>query len=165
MVGKKTIQKLKDLWNKAIGSGCSPYKLAYSFSIGVFISFSPFPFLHSILMIAAHFLLRLNFPILFLATSLNNPWTAIPFFSCDYLVGKWLLHSCIGWVPSWTITLPNLFGSGEICLWSFLIGGNILGIITALISYPCMLYIFKKFYQNQSSARSSLSKDPYNENH
>jgi hypothetical protein len=66
----------------------------------------------------------------------------IPFFSCDYAFGYWLLHSLLGWTPSWTLSLAKLFGSGKICVWSFLIGGNVLGIVAAFIAYPVANRIF-----------------------
>lgn len=66
----------------------------------------------------------------------------IPFFSFDYAFGYWFLHSLLGIEPSWSLSLANLFGSGKICVWSFLVGGNVLGILAGLISYPIMHRIF-----------------------
>jgi len=67
----------------------------------------------------------------------------IPFYSGGYAFGYWLVHNLLGLNPTWVISLAKLFGSGTICLWSFLIGGNILGIAAALICYPIMRIIFK----------------------
>lgn len=140
-------QKAKRVFYRAMNSNCSPHKLALSFSIGLFIAFSPFPGGHTIMMLAAHWLFRLNFPILFFSTSINNPWTIVPFYAFDYSFGYWFVHSFLGWSPSWIISLEKIFGSGKICLWSFFIGGNVLGIAAGLISYPIMLWFFGRFVE------------------
>lgn len=137
-------ERVKDVFNKALKSNSSPSKLALSFCIGVYIAFSPFPGAHTIMMLAAQWLFKLNFPILFFATALNNPWTAIPFFIVDYSFGYWFVHSLLGLDPVWAISLKRFLGMGEVCLWSFLVGGNLLGIGSALLSYPVMTRIFKR---------------------
>jgi len=138
------IKRCKDFFKNALTSGCTPERLTRSFCIGIYIAFSPFPGAHTIMMFAAKYLFDLHFPTLFFATSFNNPWTMVPFFSADYAFGYWFLHSFIGWDPGWAISLAKVFGSGTICIWSFLIGGNVLGIAGAALSYPIMSIIFKR---------------------
>lgn len=142
--------KTKNVFRKAVRGNDSPTKLALSFSIGIFIAFSPLPGVHTLMMFLAKWLFNLNFPILFVATSFNNPWTILPFYALDYSVGYWILYSFFGWNPSaggiiplWVISLERIFGSGKICIWSFLIGGNVLGAIFALLSYPFILRFFR----------------------
>jgi uncharacterized protein (DUF2062 family) len=137
--------KFKKVLHKAFEEGSCPKKMALSFCAGIYIAFSPFPGGHTIMMLISKWLFRLNFPVLFFATSINNPWTAIPFFSLDYVFGYWLTHSVIGWDPGWNISLAKFFGSGEICLWSFLLGGNILGIAGAILCYPAIRKLFERF--------------------
>jgi len=141
----KIIEKIKKIIIKAFSSGWSAEKLTQSFCIGIFIAFSPFPGAHTIMMLIAKWLFRLNFPILFIATSFNNPWTMIPFYSSDYVFGYWLLHKVFNWDPGWYIPLAKIFGSGKICILSFLIGGNILGIVSSILCYPFIKMLFKKF--------------------
>ena len=147
---KFLLSGLKSRLMKMLASGTSPNKLAMSCSIGMYIAFSPFPGAHTIMMIAAQWMFRLNFPALFFFTSLNNPWTMIPFFSGDYLFGYWLIHKVFMWNPKWVIPLAKIFGSGNVCIWSFLIGGNILGIVSALICYPIMFFLFNKFCSSRA---------------
>lgn len=144
------LEKIKHVFYKAVRSNNSPAKLALSFAVGIFIAFSPFPGGHTAMMLAARWALGLNFPILFFATSLNNPWTMVPFYALDYSFGYWFVRSALGWQPSWIISLEKIFGSGTICLWSFLIGGGVLGLLAAGISYPVMLCLF----QTMSTSRS-----------
>lgn len=136
-------RKAKEIFYKALKSNSSPSKLALSFAVGVFIAFSPFPGGHTIIMLAANWLFRLNFPVLFFSTSFNNPWTLVPFCVLEYSFGYWFLRSFLGLNPTWVISLEKIFGSGKICLWSFFFGGTFLGAVAALISYPIMLKIFK----------------------
>jgi len=143
-------ERIKNIFYNAIKANSSPYKLALSFSVGIFIAFSPYPGAHTIIMLASRWLFGLNFPVLFFATSFNNPWTCLPFFAFDYSFGYWFVHSFLGWEPSFVISLERIFGSGEVCIWSFLIGGNILGIVCAILSYPVMLLIFKSLSDRES---------------
>jgi uncharacterized protein len=140
-------QKIIDIFKKALTSGITPQKLTYSFCIGIYIAFSPYPGLHTLLMFIFSFLFGLHFPTVFLATSFNNPWTIVPFYSCDYAFGHWLLHSALKIHPTWSITLSKLFGSGTICVWSFLVGGNILGVLAAIAAYPLARLLFNRIAQ------------------
>jgi hypothetical protein len=134
--------KVKKAFYNALTINASPHKLALSFAIGVFIAFSPFPGGHTVIMFIAKWLFNLNFPILFFATSFNNPWTMIPVYSFDYVFGYWFLRSFLGFNPSWVISLEKIFGSGKICIWSFFVGGHVIGIFCALLSYPIMHKLF-----------------------
>ncbi|MCK4650702.1 DUF2062 domain-containing protein [Candidatus Babeliales bacterium] len=139
------LEKIKKKFKSALTSGWTIQKLTLSFCIGIYIAFSPVPGGHTIMMLFAKWLFNLNLPVTFMASSLNNPWTIIPFFSLDYAFGYWFLHKLMGLNPTWVISLAKIFGSGKICLWSFFIGGNILGIFFALICYPIIYIFFKKF--------------------
>ncbi|MFA6527197.1 MAG: DUF2062 domain-containing protein [Candidatus Babeliales bacterium] len=147
---KTWTEKLKHIFYKALLEGCTPEKLTRSFCLGIYISFSPFPGLHTVMMIASMYLFDVHLPTLFLATSINNPWTMAPFFTTDYFFGRWLLHSFLAIHPTWVITLPKIFGSGTICLWSFLIGGNVLGVVCAMALWPFASVIFKKLSQGRN---------------
>jgi len=137
-------KKISDGLKNAVTAGSSPQQLTYSFCIGLYIAFSPFPGAHTIMMFLSKYLFGLHLPTLFFATNLNNPWTMIPFYTFDYVVGYWITHSLIGLNPTWTISLAKLFGSGNICLWSFFVGGNLLGLLAAIIAYPIAKVAFEK---------------------
>jgi len=140
--------KLRDSFSHAMRSGKSPHVLALAFCVGIYVAFSPFPMAHTVMIVIFSWLLGLNFPIMFIAASINNPWTMIPFYSIDYAFGFWFVHNLLGLEPTWVISLVKIFGYGKICLWSFLIGGNVLGIVAGLICYPIAYYFFKKFVKS-----------------
>ena len=143
-------EKIKKIFKQALSSDFTAQKLAQSFAIGLYIAFSPFPGAHTIMVLTAKWLFRLNLPIVFIASSLNNPWTIIPFFTGDYMFGHWLIHNVFHWHPTFIIPLAKIFGSGQICLCSFLIGGNILGICAAFLSYPFVKVVFRKLMARQA---------------
>ena len=138
-----------------LSSNSSPQTLARSCAFGFFIACFPVPGTHSLLMLACKYLFNVNLPLLFLTTSINNPWTMIPFFTGEYLFGYWLMHSILQWNPQWYISLEKIFGSGTICLWSFFIGGTIIGIVSSLISYPIILWLIIRSKSNQATRVTS----------
>ena len=143
---KSGLKKIKSVFKNALTSGWSVDKLTQSFCVGIFIAFFPIPGSHTVMMFLCKWLFNLNFPILFISTSFNNPWTMIPFFSFDYIFGYWFTHSFLGWDPGWVISLHKVFGAGEVCLWSFFIGGNILGIVSAILAYPFVNFMFSRLF-------------------
>ena len=143
--------KIKNIVKKMLGSGLDAHTLALSFCIGLYTAFSPFPGLHLVMTVAATYLFGLHFPTVFIACSLNNPWTMIPFYSADYAFGYWFVHTLLGYTPSYVLSLKFLFGSGSICLISFLIGGNILGITLASVSYPLIKKVIAKALATQQN--------------
>ncbi|KKP23809.1 MAG: hypothetical protein SZ59_C0003G0033 [candidate division TM6 bacterium GW2011_GWF2_28_16] len=139
----QVFEKIKSIIKNAFTQGWTAKKLALSFSMGIYTAFSPLPGVHTAMMFLFKWLFKLNFPILFIATSFNNPWTMVPFYTLDYVFGYWFLHVFLKINPSWTISLAKIFGSGKICVWSFLVGGNILGLFFGLLTYPVIYFLFK----------------------
>jgi uncharacterized protein (DUF2062 family) len=137
-------KRIRAFFKNALLSGATPQRLSLSCCSGLYIAFSPFPGVHTILMFVFNYFLKLHFPTLLVITSINNPWTMIPFYTFDYAFGYWVTHSLMGWTPSWILSLTKIFGTGKICIWSFLIGGNILGIIAAFSSYPLFIWLFTR---------------------
>ncbi|MFA6263513.1 MAG: DUF2062 domain-containing protein [Candidatus Babeliales bacterium] len=152
-------KKISAFFQNALLSGCTPQRLTLSCCLGLYIAFSPFPGVHTIIMLACNYFFNLHFPTLLIATSINNPWTMIPFYLFDYNFGYWFVHSLMGWQPSLVFSLTKIFGSTKICIWSFLIGGNVAGIAVALVSYPLLLWFFTRlashFNNNENMSMKS----------
>ncbi len=136
----------------------SPSTLALSFCIGSYIAFSPFIFLHTVMVFIFGWLFKLNIPVTFAAScGINNPWTAVPIYVIDYVFGYWMVHS-VGKMelsnPSWMCWIENFIQNtlhlSKPCLWSFLIGGNLLGIIVSIVLYPVMKKIFTLLMKEKS---------------
>src|SRR5580765_3668012 len=65
-----------------------PRKLSFSVAVSVFIAFSPFVGLHTVMVFAFSWFFALNVGILLaLSNSINNPWTMLPIYATDHVVG------------------------------------------------------------------------------
>lgn len=130
----------------------SPQAFAFAFSVGVYIGFSPFPGFHTAMVLAVSWLWGLSMPVVFAASCLiNSPWTMVPVYAADYVVGDWVCSGLCGfdmlgtnpaWMSGFNTWLSYYTGFQGVSLYSFLIGGNLLGIGAALALYPIMRYVF-----------------------
>src|SRR5712672_4876987 len=69
-----------------------PERTALAFSIGVFIAFSPFLGLHTILATLIAFQFRFNKIAVYSGTFINNPFlTLVPIIIASYAIGAFLL--------------------------------------------------------------------------
>lgn len=145
------VSYLQQICERFLSINASPKKIAISLSVGIYIAFSPFIGLHTLMVLAASWCFRLPIAVIFAAScSINNPWTALPIYSLDYGFGYWIIYHLCGCSrmpnPSWYTYCANYLyaklGIPSFCVWSFLIGGNILGIIIATVAYPVFYSIF-----------------------
>ncbi len=143
---------LKKFIKKLVYQERSPEKLALSLSMGTYIAFSPFLCLHTAMVFLFTWIFGLNFSVT-LASScfINNPWTMLPVYSAGYGLGYWILHKVLDfdlflaepqWMHSINVFFENTIGIAKPCLWSFLLGGNILGIVLGVILFPIMKKVF-----------------------
>ena len=133
-----------------------PERTALAFSIGVFIAFSPFLGLHTIVATLIAFAFRFNKVAIYTGTFLNNPpLTLVPIIVASYAVGALVLgrplkipddgvellkspHLLTGdyyrklFVQSWNIVEP------------FALGGVILSVVCSLIAYPLTLRALRR---------------------
>ena len=136
----------------------NPRTLAFACVLGVYIGISPFPGFHTLMTFIFAWLFSVNVAVV-LAVSMfiNNPWTMLPVYSFDHLFGTWLLKSLhidyVQWDPSWMESF-NMFvkkhiGISGLSPIAFIVGGNVLAIGMALISYPLLKRIFARYYLNK----------------
>lgn len=132
-----------------------PERTALAFSIGVFIAFSPFLGLHTIMAVAVAFLFRFNKVAIFTGTFVNNPFlTLVPIVVASYAVGAFLLGQPLG-LPSESRELllnPHLtdrgywralFVESRNVLLPFALGGMLLSIVFSLLAYPLTLRLLR----------------------
>ena len=124
-----------------------PERTALAFSIGVFIAFSPFLGLHTILATLIAFLFRFNKIAIYAGTFVNNPLLLVPIIVASYAVGAFFLGRPLR-IPAAGVELlksPHLltanyyqqvFSEGWHIVWPFSIGGLMLSVICSLIAYP-----------------------------
>lgn len=129
----------------------TPERTALAFSVGVFIGFSPFLGLHTLLAIGASFLFRLNRVATVLGSWSNVPWLLVPYYGFTTWLGIWLLGMPEG------VSLPSV-GFSEIFTaefwiwlgrqWPLLIpafvGSSIGAVVLAAAAYPLALALTRK---------------------
>jgi uncharacterized protein len=128
-----------------------PERTALAFSIGIFIAFSPFLGLHTIMATVLAFSFRFNKIAIYAGTFVNNPFlTLVPIIFASYATGALLLGRPLA-LPTGSMELlrdPHLLTGGwwgELfrrstdVLLPFAIGGMVLSVICSIIAYPLTL--------------------------
>ena len=133
-----------------------PERTALAFSIGVFIAFSPFLGLHTIMATVIAFAFRFNKIAIYTGTFINNPiLTLVPIIILSYAVGAFFLGRPLS-IPDEGVELlknPELFSRdyyGRLfvqswgIVWPFAVGGTILSVVCSLGAYPITLWALRK---------------------
>ena len=139
-----------------------PERTALAFSIGVFIAFSPFLGLHTIMATVLAFIFRFNKIAIYTGTFVNNPFlTLVPIIVASYAIGAFVLGRPLR-IPDEGLELlksPRIF-SGEYyrllfaqswnVLWPFSVGGMTLSVVCSLIAYPLTLRALRAYRSHKS---------------
>ncbi len=133
-----------------------PERTALAFSIGIFIAFSPFLGLHTLMATAIAFFFRFNKIAVYAGTFVNNPFlTLVPIILVSYWLGALVMGRSLS-LPAEGMELlrsPHLFDGGywqklTANLWEvvvpFSIGGTILSIVCSLAAYPVTLSLLRR---------------------
>lgn len=128
-----------------------PERTALAFSIGVFIAFSPFLGLHTILATFIAFVFRFNKVAIYTGTFVNNPpLTLVPIIVASYAVGAFFMGRPLRIPPEGVELLKNphlltgeyyrrLFVQSLSIVVPFALGGMVLSVVCSLIAYPLTL--------------------------
>jgi uncharacterized protein (DUF2062 family) len=132
-----------------------PERTALAFSIGIFIAFSPFLGLHTLMATALAFLFRFNKVAIYSGTFVNNPFlTLVPIILASYAVGALLLGRTLSLPEGGAALLRDphpldtaywaaLFErSGDVLL-PFALGGTVLSVVCSLAAYPVTLHFLR----------------------
>jgi uncharacterized protein (DUF2062 family) len=148
-----------------------PERTALAFSVGVFIAFSPFLGLHTIMATLVAFLFRFNKIAIYTGTFVNNPFlTLVPIIAASYAVGAAILRRPFS-LPDegWRLLQdPHLFAAAYwqqlfTHLWDivlpFSIGGIALSVICSLAAYPVTLKLLRRRARNKSKYEVGTMND------
>lgn len=123
----------------------SPQRTALAFAVGVFIAFSPAYGLHTVMVVLCTWLFGLNFVALLAGAFVNNPWTIVPILGASYWTGALLLGQPDSPVFSWDdLSFAGIYAQVLPYAVPFILGGFILSVIGALISYPVAYLLVQK---------------------
>jgi uncharacterized protein (DUF2062 family) len=132
-----------------------PERTALAFSIGVFIAFSPFLGLHTILATSIAFIFRFNKLAIYSGTFINNPFlTLVPIIIASYAIGAFLLGRPLRISPEGVELLRNphlltadyyhkVFRESWQIVWPFTVGATVLSVVCSLIAYPVTLWLLR----------------------
>ena len=134
-----------------------PERTALAFSIGIFIAFSPFLGLHTIMATVIAFVFRFNKIAIYTGTFINNPiFTLVPIIIASYAVGAFVLGRPLR-IPDEGLELlknPHIF-SGDYyrrifvqswdIVWPFAVGGTVLSVVCSVLAYPLTLRALRAY--------------------
>ena len=141
-----------------------PERTALAFAVGVFIAFSPFLGLHTILATLVAFLFRFNKIAIYTGTFVNNPFlTLVPITLASYGLGARLLGRPAR-LPRGGLALlkephpltagywHELFTHGWDVLLPFAVGGTLLSFVCSLAAYPVTLHLLRAHRRRKERA-------------
>ena len=132
-----------------------PERTALAFSVGVFIAFSPFLGLHTLMATVAAFAFRFNKIAIYTGTFINNPFlTLVPIIVASYAVGALVMGRPLA-LPEGALELlrePRLLTASywrQLLdrLWDvvlpFSVGATVLSVVCSLAAYPVTLKLLR----------------------
>ena len=132
-----------------------PERTALAFAIGVFIAFSPFLGLHTIMATVIAFVFRFNKIAIYTGTFINNPiFTLVPIIAFSYGVGALLLGLPLS-IPDEAVALlknpelltaeyyERLFVQSWHLVRPFMVGGMVLSVVCSVVAYPLTLRLLR----------------------
>jgi uncharacterized protein (DUF2062 family) len=124
----------------------SPERTALAFALGVFIAFFPAYGLHTAMILVCTWRFGLNFAALFLGASLCNPWTMVPFFGLTFWTGALLMSGTEAPSFNWSdLSLAGIYQQILPYALTFAVGGFVLSVIGALLTYPIAYFVINKY--------------------
>lgn len=124
----------------------SPHRTAMAVAVGVFIAFSPTYGLHTVSVIFLAWLFRLNFFAMLAGALINNPWTLVPILGATFWTGFAVLGMPHPPTQSWDdLSLEALYETILPYAGPFFLGGFILSLGGALISYPIAVVMIARY--------------------
>ena len=153
-----TWSRIKKTAKQVLHLGDPPSRTALAFAIGVFIGFSPLYGLHTISVLLCSWAFRLNVVAMLAGSFINNPWTVLPILGSTMWVGLRLVPVDASPPLDWTdFTFQVLGQQFHHFLLPFVLGGTLLGIMGALLTYPIVFIGLQRYRETQRRLSSALA--------
>ncbi len=152
------VQPIYKLLKSFVTLESCPRRLVASLCVGIYIAFSPFVGLHTIMAFAFSWLFALNSAVvLAVSVIINNPCTMLPIYAADYILGAQVLgflgFNSVSANPYWLTWANQLIATytdfKNISLWAFLLGGNLLGVSISVMVYPILKRVLLRFMKEK----------------
>lgn len=146
------IKKIRHYYHELLLSHATPTDVAYGFALGVFISITPTLGLHMVLAIALAAVFKKNKIAAIIGAWVNNPLTIFPIYYYAYRLGEWVLRDPRpkNLRPE---SLKDVFHLSKELMIPLWIGGILLGLITAIVAYYLVLWIYPRLKQRVEKLR------------
>ena len=126
----------------------SPQRTALAFAVGTAIAFCPLYGFHMILVGLCTWAFGLNFVALLAGALINNPWTIVPILGTTYWTGAVIIGQPKSPSFDWNdLGIRAIYEQVMPYALPFAIGGILLSILSAALSYPLALYLISKHRQ------------------
>ena len=131
----------------------SPHEIAMGFALGVFVGLLPIIPFQVLTVILLSFLLRANKLAAIIGTFPTNPVTLVPFYTFFYMVGRTIVPFQVNaeFDPK-QIEMMQLYKQGISYFATMFVGGLVLAIPLAYVSYKVVYYIVAR-YQRRKAER------------
>ena len=158
---------LRPTFRRLLALDDPPERTALAFSIGVFVAFSPFLGLHTILATLIAFAFRFNKIAIYTGTFVNNPFlTLAPIIVASYAVGAVLLGRPLRIPPEGMELLRHprpfsgsyyhqIFSQSWQLVEPFAVGGMVLSVVCSLAAYPITLWALRAHRRRQAHSQDS----------
>ena len=148
-----SIQRIRTQLHQILHLDESPRRTALAFAIGVFIAFSPTHGLHTLMVLFCTWAFRLNFLALMAGALVNNPWTLVPILGATLWTGLVVLGMPPVEALTWSdASFAAVYRQVRPYILPFLVGGLLLSVLGAAISYPISYWIISKYRVRKTPA-------------
>ena len=135
----------------------SPHRTALAFAVGSGIAFCPLYGFHMVLVGLCTWAFKLNFIALLAGALINNPWTIVPILGATYWTGAVLLSRSESPSFDWSeLGFRAIYEQVMPYAVPFAVGGVVLSLIAAILSYPLALYLITKHRHNSARRTEAL---------
>lgn len=124
-----------------------PHKMAFAFSLGIFIAFSPWIGLHILSCIFFAWFFRVSKFVVLTASFANNPWTMVPIYAFNLWIGVRLTggETTIVEIDWGRIGFRELFTVLRPFLWPFIAGSLAVGAVAAVVAYAGFYWAVQRY--------------------
>jgi len=138
-----------------------PHKLAFAFSLGIFIAFSPWLGLHILSCILFAWLFRVSKFVVLTASFVNNPWTIVPMYGfCLWFGVKITGNDAAVPVIAWKdIGIRELVQVLKPFLWPYIAGTLVVGVVAAILSYGGFYWAVRRYRRDLDRCRADAAQD------
>ncbi|MDA8140453.1 MAG: DUF2062 domain-containing protein [Desulfobacteraceae bacterium] len=141
--------RLRKLYQEFKSLQGDPHFVAMGAAIGVFVAITPTIPLHTTIAVGLAFLFNCSKPAAAIAVWVSNPVTIPLFYYGSFKLGTWILGHELP-ISGQEITISQMLRMGWDVTVAAVVGGALLGIVPAIISYFLTLRLFQKIHLRRS---------------